>query len=711
MALAQIEQGDFYFEMHEYGMALEAYEHAYNEEHIQHPYLSRKLAMTYRMLGDMDSSREWYAKTLHRDKSNAIDLLYYAEALKCNKEYDKAAKWYREYKLLVPDDRRAVYHTENSDYVAQISQDSIYYVVYDLQMNTDNPEFGITRFDDRYLMSYVGVVNPEMGSKYLDVPDDQVLYLDVFEVEPQDGHELAVERWVQGGVNTRFHDGPVCYDPVHQELIITRTNTVGRSPVYDDQGKVNIKLVSSKYVDGAFQEAEELPINSREFSNAHPAISADGNTLYFASNRVGGHGGTDLYFCTRGEQGWSAPQNLGPAINTEGDEAFPTVDEEDNLYFSSTGHAGLGGYDIFKTKKVNERWRRPHNMGAPINSHKDDHGLLLDPGAESGYFSSTRNSETTDDDIFYFKYDKAISLRGRVTDDGDLSALDDALIRVYDMDGNLLFEDYTDVDGYYDFNLSPDKCNYRLEISKGDDYAKQELMIEHCDSRLKLYDMGETLIGELSYVAIGTVRMKETLEPIKDYRVTLFYADTGEEVRRLYTNEEGAVKFNLKADTDYKVTFQKEGWFAKSAEFSTKGMAPGTVQIDKFVDLLFEEIVVEKTIKIENIYWDFDKFNVRDDAKLEFDKVIKMMEDNPTIRIELSSHTDSRGNDRYNKALSGFRAKSAKEYMVSMGIDPKRIESQGYGESRLKNRCANGVNCTRSEHEENRRTEFKVLEH
>jgi outer membrane protein OmpA-like peptidoglycan-associated protein/tetratricopeptide (TPR) repeat protein len=708
-AYAQVNRGDFFFKEFEYGLALEAYEFAYNEQKIQNPFLSRKLALTYRMLGDMDESRNWYAKTLHRDKSNPLDMLYYAEALKCNKEYKEAIRWYKMYNNLVPDDRRAIYHLADENYVNALTWDSIYYEVLDLQMNTGNPEFGVTKFKNQYLISYVGVVNPEMGKKYYDKEDVQAMYLDVFLVNRQSNNELIVEDWMDGGINSTYHDGPVCFDPVHNEMIITRNNLRNDKLVLDAKGNVNLKLYASKFVDGIFQEAKELPFNSNDYSSAHPALSTDGNTLYFASNREGGHGETDIYYCTREGDSWSEPQNMGPNINTEGDELFPSVDEDNNLYFSSTGHPGLGALDIFKSRKLNNRWSKPVNMGAPINSPKDDFGLLLDAGGDSGYMSSNRNSATVDDDIFYFHYDPTITIRGNVTDAGNLNAFDNAIVRVYDEDGNLVFETNTDIEGYYDFDISPEKCNYKLEISNGEEYSVESMTIEHCDKRLGLYEMGETLIGQLTYLAVGTVKEKETSQPIKDFRATLYNNETGEEIRRIYTEHDGKVQFNLKAETDYKVSFVKEGWFAKSAEFSTKGMAPGTIHIEKYVSLVFEEIIIEKSIEVENIYYDFNKFFIREDAKAELDKIVQMMLDNPTITIELSSHTDARGDDKFNLALSEMRAKAAVEYIFVMGIEADRIISKGYGEKAIKNRCHNGTKCSDTEHEENRRTEFKVL--
>ncbi|NND94826.1 MAG: OmpA family protein [Flavobacteriales bacterium] len=708
-SIAQINRGDFYFEAFEYGLALEAYEFAYNEQRIQNPFLSRKMALTYRMLGNMEQSMEWYRKTLHRDKSNPLDMLYYAESLKYVEDYKEALRWYLKYNKEVPSDRRAINHIEDLEYVDKLVRDSAFYEVKRLGMNSSNPEFGITKFNEDYLISYTGVVNPELGNKFYKEEDDRSLYMDVYVFKRWPDNELRLEDWLEGGINSKFHDGPVCFDKTNDEMFITRNNVKRNKPILDKKGKVNLKIYTSKLVDGVFQDAEALPFNSNDFSNAHPAISNDGKTLYFASNRDGGEGETDIYFCTRTSEGWSEPQNIGSVINTEGEEAFPYVAPDGTLYFSSTGHAGLGGMDMFRTKFVRGLWTKPENLGAPINSHRDDFGLLLDEGNNSGYFSSNRLSETIDDDIFYFEYDPSITIRGQVQEAGNLEALEDAIARLYDEDGNLLFETRADVDGYFDFIIAPQECLYRVEISNGEDFTTQNETINVCDKRMSFFDLGSKSIGQLNYVALGTVREKGTSQPVSGYRATLYNAETGDKVGTIITDYDGRIEFSLSPETNYKMTFQKEGWFAKSASFTTKGMAPGTVEIEKYVSLIFEEIIVEKPIEVENIYYDYNKFHVRDDAKPELDKLVKMMEDNPTVTIELSSHTDSRGGDDYNLALSEMRAKAAVQYILEKGVEGNRITSKGYGEKALRNKCRNGVPCEENEHEENRRTEFKVL--
>ena len=710
LGFSQIKKGDYFFENYEYGYALMAYEFAYNEQLIQNPLVARKIALTHRMLGNMKESMEWYKKALHKDDSSTIDMLYFAEALKYQGEYDEALKWYRKYNLRIPDDRRAAYQLENENFLYDFYKDSVFYECKSLQVNTENPEFGITKYNNKYLISYVGVTNPELGEKYNKKASPQDMYLDVYAFGRTADNELILEDWIDGGVNSKFHDGPVSFCKSTGELFITRNNVDKGKPVLDSKGKVNLKLYVSKLEGGYFGQVKELPINSDDFSNAHPAISPDGNTLYFASNRDGGFGETDLYYITRSADGWTAPVNLGPVLNTEGEECFPYVAEDGVLYFSSTGHIGAGGLDIFKSVMKSKNWMRPTNLGYPINSRKDDFGPCLDPGNESGFFCSNRaDNGSIQDDLYYFSYNPTIAIRGQSRAAGDLHFLDGSIARLYDDDGNLLFEQKMDVDGAFDFSLIPDKCRYKVEISNGASYSKEVHMIEYCDNRLSLYDLGVVELVELSYMAQGTVINKEDMTPVKGFTATLYNAATGDQVQSLETGKDGRMQFNLLSESDYKLVLMKEGWFARSGVFTTKGMAPGIIDIDKYVNLIFEKIEVDKAIVIDNIYYDYNKFVVREDAKPELDKVVKMMMDNPSVKIELSSHTDARGSDKFNLALSDQRAKSAAEYIISKGVKDYRIIGKGYGETILRNGCVNDSTCSEEEHEINRRTEFKVL--
>jgi len=225
-ASAQVKKGDFYFKKFEYGLALEAYSFAYHEQNEQNPYLLRKIALTHRRLGNMTESAEWYKRTTHRDQSNPEDFLFYAEALKYIKDYKESKKFYKKYKKKVPGDRRAILHLENPDYVAELHRDSVHFSVKRLGMSTDKPEFGITRYDEGFLFSATGVINPELGNEFFSDGELKNKYLDVYTATVIADNELKLGGRLPAVVNSEFHDGPVCFDHVNQELIITRNNVV-----------------------------------------------------------------------------------------------------------------------------------------------------------------------------------------------------------------------------------------------------------------------------------------------------------------------------------------------------------------------------------------------------------------------------------------------------------------------------------------------------
>ncbi len=195
----------------------------------------------------------------------------------------------------------------------------------------------------------------------------------------------------------------------------------------------------------------------------------------------------------------------------------------------------------------------------------------------------------------------------------------------------------------------------------------------------------------------------------QDGRIIYIINKSTGEIETKTTADNGLVKFKLDAETDYEVKFEKQGWFGKSADISTVGMEPGVIELERHVDLTFEKIEIGKAIKIENIYYDYDKSFIRKDAAIELDKIVSLLKDNPSIKIEMGSHTDARGSDSYNMKLSQRRAKSAMEYIISQGISKERMSWRGYGETVLVNNCKNGVDCDDQTHEENRRTEFKVV--
>jgi outer membrane protein OmpA-like peptidoglycan-associated protein len=365
----------------------------------------------------------------------------------------------------------------------------------------------------------------------------------------------------------------------------------------------------------------------------HPSIDKNGTVLYFASNMPGGYGKSDLYFSVLTNGQWSKPFNLGPKINTEGNEFFPFISSDGVIYFASDGHGGLGGLDIYFSVPERGVFHSIENMGYPTNSSKDDFGLALDSTGMKGYFASNRPGGKGNDDIYFLKIKKVpVIIRGVVKDRETKDVLSDATVSVINEAGNTIFTSITRTDGQFEF-----------EVNKGQQYI--------INVTRELYSETEKPIGT------------STLRPNDEVYSEIFLEEKIDE--------------------------------------SQLGPAPKSIEEENGVPL--------QIVEIEYINYELDKSDVRPDAAILLDKLISLLKEHPDLEIRIESHTDSRGSDEYNMLLSKKRARAAFDYAVSKGIDPNRLLYQGFGETKLLNKCANGVDCSEEEHEVNRRSIIKVV--
>ncbi|MCO6481153.1 MAG: OmpA family protein [Flavobacteriales bacterium] len=418
---------------------------------------------------------------------------------------------------------------------------------------------------------------------------------------------------LKGSVNGPFHEGPgvVCNDG--RTLYFTRSNYYGGRKLLKDGNNIsNLKLFRASLQDnGEWGNISEFAYNSDNYSVGHPALSNDGSILYFTSDMPGGLGGKDLWYCTNLGTGWSAPVNMGPTINTSGDEMFPTV-VGDAFYFSSTGHENMGGLDIFETHREGEFWSEPRNMGYPVNSTRDDFGLWLNGSGTSGFLSSTRSG--TDWIHAIEVRPPTFDLAGTITNADDGSPVPHALVTLHNLADLMTLRDTADAHG-----------NFR---------------------------------------------------------------------------------FPLGANRAYTIRSEADGMLSQSIMVGTVGLGISTTLRG---DIRMHPMVPDKPIVVPNIYYDYDKWDIRPDAAKELDKLAHLFLENPGIVFELGSHTDSRGGDLYNLVLSDARARSAVDYLIRRGVPAESLIARGYGETMLVNGCRNGVACTEEEHQANRRTEFKII--
>lgn len=578
-------------------------------------------AECYYIANDMKSAEGWYKKTVKADPKNAEAQLKLAETIKAQGRFTEAIIEYNNYKKLNPGnaaveekirgcelalkwkEEKNRYNVENvkginskwSDFAPMYYKKDQLYFTSDREKGAANKTYGWTAnyFTDLYKVNYKADKKNPNNIKY-DIP-------------------ALVDK---DKLNSPFNDGTAAFDNKGGTVYFTQCN--------GKDGKGNYcRIWTAKLAGQEWTEMEPLEMTPDSFNSGHPSLTKDNQIMFFSSDMPGGQGGKDIWFATYSKRSrtWGDPVNLGPTINTEKDEVYPFVHEDGTLYFSSNGHVGMGGMDIFYTTGSGTDWSSPVNMKAPINSGGDDFSIILARDKESGYFASNREGTKGQDDIWRF------------------------------------------------------------------------------------------YMNPLLFTLSGVARDMKTKQILANSYITLtMSSDTGKLVVK--TDAAGAYKVSLKPKTDVELFASHEDYYDSKIAFkTTKGLEVST---DLVQDLELNPFCYDCVLKVEGIYYDLDKANIRPDAAAILDSLVITLKKYPKLRIELGSHTDCRADSAYNQDLSQRRADSAVAYLVRQGIDSARLEARGYGESKLVNDCACEGSyvkrqCTEAEHQLNRRTTVQLL--
>ena len=665
----------------------------------------RLLAYSSYKISDYQEA-ESYFKELIKDYDHSPEDVYnYSQVLKYNEKYKEADIWLEKYAGLNVKDTRIVRQFDTESKINALKETERYEIK-ELGFNSKYSDFGAALYNGKLYFASSREVSNVVGMRYA---WNETPFLDVYKINNPDEAGFVSAEALKRPVNSRFHDGPVCINKDGSEMFLTRNGMFYYLPKKGNDGISHLKILSyTKNKRGKWTKPHEMPFNSKEYSTGHPSLSIDGQRLYFSSDMPGGFGGTDIYYVVRNDSGWSAPINMGSDINTEGNEMFPFIHASGFLYFSSDGHLGLGGLDLFVAKQKGESYT-VKNMGSPINSEMDDFAILMDETGSNGYFSSNRPGGKGSDDIYKFSVINPVTfdliLKGTVTDKETGDELKDVVVKLESTEDPKLLK--TQDQGTFSFDISPD-ITYLINLEKVG-YNTYMAELKPADMKIKngIIEYPVVLKKELPYGIYGNVFLEKTMEKIPGVKLTII--KTGGEPFDVYSDESGEFRVKLEKATTYELVFEKEGFFTKRVPYSTVDREPGYVNVNEFVNLVLEKIEMNKTIEIPNIYYDVSKWDIRPDAAVELDKVVQFLNDNPKIKIELGSHTDSRGSATSNQSLSQKRAQSAVDYIVNKGIASARISAKGYGESKLKNRCADGIKCSEEEHQENRRTEIRIV--
>ena len=591
-----------------------------------------KIGEAYRLSNRLKEAEPFYKASLDNNYDEEEANYYYGLALKTNEKYDLAKQELENYLVSASNEKMidlAQVEVDNLIKLSEIVKKKTYYRVKNLEaINTEAAEYSPV-----YLDGELYFTSSRFGGKIYKATGTS--FTNLYKVKTQ-GARVDVNSISSLGedINSpNTNDGCIAFSPDGQTMIFAKGNS-GRK-----KGAEDIDLYISRFRRGAWSKPTLMRVSDGKSWDSTPAFSRDGRTLYFSSTRRGSVGGSDLYAATKNRRGrWSNVRNLGPKINTAGNEMFPYHASDGSLYFSSNGHPGLGGLDILIAKRE-EGQMVVENIGAPVNTSSDDFGMFLYT-PDKGFFTSNREGGQGDDDIYTF------------------------------------------------INNDPN---------------------------LKI----------VNYFLTGTTHTmdEEGNEKILPNTSVLLYGANDELLNEALTGRDGKFLFRVYPEEDYKLMGEKPDFFTSRAAFSTKGKTIPKDELTKLetnkvftTKIVLDQIVVDKAIVLENIYYDLDEDYIRADAAIELDKLVTVLVDNPEIKIELSSHTDSRQTAAYNDDLSKRRAQSAVDYIVSKGIETERLIAKGYGESQLlitDDEINNlpSVEEQEAAHQRNRRTEFKVTEY
>lgn len=582
---ARLKRANALYEAGGYFDAVEIYRRDLDKvDREQMGYYLQRIADCYRFVGNSRQAELWYSKAIMRDAPDPKVFYYYAEMLKMGEKYDEALEQYNKYKELVPNDPLADVGIKSCELAQKwMASPAGYEVVALRAINSRQSDFSPAYASEDYsILFFTSSRDDATGSKKHAGTGEK--FTDIFVTQRDMQGNWSEPRPLEESINTSFDEGTPSITSDLNKLYFTRCRTSKRN-------KLGCEILMSERREQGWLTPEPLPIAADSMVVAHPSISSDELTLYFVSNMPGGYGGNDLWKVTRtsSQDNWGDPVNLGAKINTKGNEMFPFIHHDGTLYFSSDGHPGMGGLDVFRAKNEGSDDWVIENMRYPINSPSDDFGIIFETEREAGYFSSRR---------------REIGARG----------------------GDNIFLFY---------------------------------------------------LPEINFNMIGKVRDDKSGKPLAKANVQLVGSDGL--IANVTTDTDGSFRFMLNPNTDYVLIASREGYLNGKGKETTRGLSAS-----KEFEVDIELTSTAKPIELPNIFYDFDRWELRPESMAALDKLIEVLNDNPTIVIELGAHTDSRGTLEYNYDLSQKRAQSVVNYLIERGVPAERLRAKGYAQSQPK---------------------------
>ena len=677
-------KADQYFDMFDYSNAILKYQKVKEKT----TYVNRRLAESYLATRQFEKAEEYFAMVANAEDVIFKDYYQYAYVLRLNGKYEEATKWMIKFHNEDTEDSRGITFLEDTTYYIELQKPNPNVFIANLKMNTANNDFGPSYFENKVIFTSDRDNSFAVSRQW---NWDHQPFLQLYKSSIIENGQLDSIKEFSNKTESKYHDGPASFTKDGSFMVFTRNNLEEHAA----NGAINLVLMYAKRKGNGWESPKEFAFNSSEYSTGHGSLSANGKVLYFVSDRPGGYGGTDIYKTFMLSDGsWSKPINLGRKVNTEGNEMFPFIHENGEfLFFSSNGLMGLGGQDIFVANVKKRKVTDVINLGSPVNSSRDDFALILDKTQKKGYFSSTRQDGEGGDDIYGYKLSKpfnfGIKLKGKSFDQfGEILA--ETNVDLYSDDGSKVGSIVTDTSGMFEFLVDRD-ATYTLIGTKEKCFDGVKNISTDTSAKIIFEDV--VLVRSDVVMSVNCKVTEEGSDLVLD-GVHMVFKDTKTgQVIDTVTSLKGMVgwplqNYFLNDKLSYEITLDRKGYFAKSVVYSQRLDHVGVYNIHETLDLSMTKIPVgadlSNFIDVKPIYFDLGKAIIRPDAAHELDKIAKVMNDNPTMVIELGAHTDSRGSDASNLKLSDKRAKASAEYIGERIDDPNRIYGRGYGETKFK---------------------------
>ena len=707
----------------DYINAIKIYEKVVEDSRIEDEDLFIKIAKSYYFNSNYSKAAKWFGKYYKIDNTNPLPIYdyWYGQSLKVLNKYRKADL------LLAPyyqsKGERYIYSVDN---LKTIPNNIDRYEILPFKYNTPFSDYSAYLHKDRlYFITSISNGN-KLG--WVNKTTSDIFFLDDSNVEVQKPY---------GSLNSKFNEGSLVITKDGKTMYFTRNAFLKNKYKKNKKGEprtIALNIYRAELIDLKWENITPLSINNPNYSVGHPALSADEKTLYFSSDMPGGKGLTDLYSVSINENGsLGKPKNL-EALNTIGKEMFPFVDQKtDILYFSSDRPSSLGGLDVFLSRlESDETYKSAHNIGKPINSSFDDFGYMIN-AEKRGYFSSNKREEVEEesddvedqlDEIYSFvetapfSFPIYLKINGVVRDIETKDLVSGAKISLFDNYDDPIQTVLSDANGQYIFsNTDVSKARYVRTEKRGYltvDTSLDAIKLANKDPKLDI-DILPVLPNQSETIRItGRVKDENATKQNRDIsgaKITL-YDINAYVLETKNTNKNGIFSvYNINRKDVAFLRIEKEGYLTEEIAINgnkvigdTKHLGNIFLSTSRIANKAGEDIASI----LNTIYFDYGKSAIREDAKIELEKIVQVLSEYKDIEILIGSHTDSRGAKVFNQKLSQRRAKSTYDYLVSRGISSSRLSYKGYGEYQLINRCKDGVKCSEEEYQLNRRSSFTI---